>query len=104
MHDVHNVHLKVERMASRARGIRLPSALDEAIAREAETRGKSWSATTYELLDEALRMRRALGIVFADSPAGRRAVVARSGLDVWEVVATWRASNSDWKDLRTNYP
>ena len=91
-------------MASRARGIRLPSALDEGIAREAETRGKSWSATTHELLDEALRMRRAPGIVFADGPAGRRAVVAGSGLDVWEVVATWRAGGGDWEDLRTDYP
>ena len=49
-------------------------------------------------------MRRAPGIVFADGPAGRRAVVAGSGLDVWEVVATWRAGGGDWEDLRTDYP
>ena len=36
-------------------------------------------------------MRRAPGIVFADGPAGRRAAVGGTGLDVWEIVATWRA-------------
>lgn len=67
-------------------------------------RGKSWSATTQELLDEAIRMRRAPGVVFADGPAGRRAVVAGSGLDVWEVIAAWRALDEDFGRLRAGYP
>lgn len=33
-----------------------------------------------------MRMRRVPGIVFANSPAGRRAVVAGTCLDVWEVM------------------
>jgi uncharacterized protein (DUF433 family) len=49
-------------------------------------------------------MRRAPGIVFADGPAGRRAVVAGSGLDVWEIVATWRQGGEDCDQLRRNYP
>ena len=67
-------------------------------------RGKSWSATTQELLDEAIRMRRAPGIVFADGPAGRRAAIAGSGLDVWEVIAAWRAMGEDLGRLRAGYP
>jgi len=57
-----------------------------------------------ELLEEAIRMRRALGIGFADCPAGRRAVVAGTGLDVWEVVATWREGGQDEGEFLRNYP
>ena len=91
-------------MTTRARGVRVPDDLDHEIRREAEVRGKSWSATTQELLDEGIRMRRAPGVVFADGPAGRRAVIAGSGLDVWEVVAAWRAMDEDFGRLRAGYP
>lgn len=91
-------------MATKAKGIRIPDELDREIAHESELRGKSWSATTAELLDEGIRMRRAPGIGFVDGPAGRRAVVAGTGLDVWEVVATWKDSGRNYEALRRNYP
>ncbi len=89
---------------SKAKGIRISDELDDAIARESKTRGKSWSAVTAELLEEAIRMRRAPGILFTDGPTGRRAVVAGTGLDVWEVIATWRAIEPDEGLLRQSYP
>lgn len=49
-------------------------------------------------------MRRAPGVVFADGPAGRRAVIAGSGLDVWEVISAWRAMAEDFGRLRAGYP
>ena len=49
-------------------------------------------------------MRRIPGIVFADGPAGRRAVVEGTGLDVWEVIATWQASGGSYERLQENYP
>ncbi|HSF39617.1 MAG TPA: hypothetical protein VLT87_07485 [Thermoanaerobaculia bacterium] len=82
---------------------RVSDELDEAITRESEVRGKSWSAMTRELLEEAIRMRRIPGIAFADGPAGRRAVVGGSGLDVWEVVATWKAVDKNHDRLRQSY-
>jgi uncharacterized protein (DUF433 family) len=91
-------------MTARARGIRLPVELEQEIAREAEARGKSWSAATQELLSEAVRMRRAPGIVFADGPSGRRAVVAGSGLDVWEVVRAWKEAGQEFGVLRQEFP
>lgn len=57
-----------------------------------------------ELLDEAARMRRIPGIAFSDGPSGRRAIVAGSGLDVWEVIAAWKVHGSDFDLLRQNYP
>lgn len=91
-------------MASKAKGIRIPDDLDQAIERESEVRGKSWSAMTTELLEEAMRMRRVPGIVFTDGPSGRRAVVAGTGLDVWEVIATWHACGGSHELLRQSYP
>lgn len=43
------------------------------------------------------------GIVLKDGPTGGRAVIAGSGLDVWEVVATWNESGRDFEELRQNY-
>lgn len=80
---------------STARGIRLPSALDEAIQREADLRGSNRSALIAELLDEALRQRRAPGVAFVDGATGRRAVLAGTGLEVWEVVAAWKDAAED---------
>jgi uncharacterized protein (DUF433 family) len=50
------------------------------------------------------RMRRLPGIIFIDSLTGRRAVIAGTGLDVWEVIATWQACGGDFGKLRKCYP
>ena len=90
-------------MQSKSRGLRIPVELDREIEREAEERGKSWSAATAELLEEAIRMRRAPGIGFADGPSGRRAVIAGTGLDAWEVVAVWQDCGRDYEGLKANF-
>jgi len=41
-------------------------------------------------VEEGLRMDEHPGIGFADGPAGRRAILLGTGLDVWEVFATVR--------------
>ena len=91
-------------MAPRVKGIRITDELDHEIAQESTERARTWSALAAELLQEAIRMRRAPGILFVDGPVGRRAVVAGTGLDVWEVVTTWRACGGDFAKLRKNYP
>jgi uncharacterized protein (DUF433 family) len=48
-------------------------------------------------------MRRAPGVVFLTGPAGRRAVLAGTGLDVWEVVSTWRDAGESFDALRESY-
>ena len=87
-----------------ARGIRISDELAQEISREAEAQGVSSSALATALLTEALKMRRTPGIVMADGPSGRRAVVAGSGLDVWEIIATWQASGHDERQLAEHYP
>jgi uncharacterized protein (DUF433 family) len=84
--------------------IRLPQPLERELEREFARRGvKEWSAGVVDLLNEAVRMRRVPGILFADSITGRRAVIAGTGLDVWEVVATWNAVGHDEEKLREAY-
>lgn len=90
-------------MASRARGIRLSEGLEREIERDAQLRGQSFTSTTSEMLAEAVRMRRVPGVVFTDGPAGRRATVAGTGLDVWEVIATWKNVGEQWGALRESY-
>ena len=89
---------------STARGVRLPSALDEAIQREADARGSSWSTLTIELLDEAIRQRRAPGVAFVDGATGRRAVLAGTGLDVWEIIQCWQEADEDLARTLESFP
>lgn len=91
-------------MKTRARGLRLPEDLEREIEREGKERGQSWTRAAVDLLSEGVRMRRAPGILFADGPTGRRAVVAGTGLDVWEVIRTWQDGGKRFDEARANYP
>lgn len=92
-------------MPATLRSLRVPAALERDLERELARRGqREWSAGVLELLDEAIRMTRVPGIVFVDARGGRRAAVAHSGLEVWEVIATWREGDESWKTLRDAYP
>ena len=91
-------------MAAKARGLRLPRELEEEIEREMKLRGATFSEVATGLLREAVRMRRAPGIVFMDGPTGRRAVIAGTGLEVWEIVAQFREVGEDFGELEECYP
>jgi uncharacterized protein (DUF433 family) len=65
--------------------------------------GLSFSAVALELLEEGLRMRRVPGIVFTDGSTGRRPSVAGTGIDVWEIIASWKAVGESMADLRDEY-
>jgi uncharacterized protein (DUF433 family) len=83
------------------KSLRLPAALEQELEREFAHRGvKEWTTGVVDLLSEAVRMRRVPGIVFVDSRTGRRPVVAGAGLDVWEVIATWKAVGGDETQFR----
>lgn len=91
-------------MARTPKTIRLPEALERELEREFAGRGvKEWSSGVVELLREAVRMRRIPGIFFVNSITGRRPVITGTGLDVWEVITTWKALGQDVEQLREAY-
>jgi uncharacterized protein (DUF433 family) len=49
-------------------------------------------------------MRRGPSILSADGPTGRRARIAGTGLDVWEVIATYRSVCQSFRRLKAAYP
>ena len=56
------------------------------------------------LIEESLRQRRCPGILFAEGPTGRRATLAGSGIDVWEVVRVFKACGEDLQALARAFP
>lgn len=72
----------------------------EQIARET---GKEFSTVANELLDEAVKMQRCPGIVFTEGTTGRRARIAGTGIEVWEIIATYKSVSKDFKRLCNTY-
>lgn len=91
-------------MATKAHGLRLPKEIENEIEREMRLRGATFTEVATSLLREAVRMRRVPGIVFMDGPTGRRAVIAGTGLDVWEIIAQFREIEEDYEELEKCYP
>jgi uncharacterized protein (DUF433 family) len=48
-------------------------------------------------------MRHCPGIIFAEGVTGRRARVAGTGLEVWEVISTFKGVNLDFRRLKKAY-
>ena len=55
---------------------------------------------TVDSLAEVEKMRRVPGIIFVDGPIGRRARVAGTGLEVFEVIKVYRSVAEDWDRLK----
>src|ERR1044071_2831912 len=92
------------RMPAIAHSIRVPESLVNEIKREIARRGiREWSTGVLQLIDEAIRMSRAPGIVFVDARDGRRAALAFTGLEVWEFIRFWKTRNHDWEAFRRDF-
>ena len=72
----------------------------EQLALESEC---DFSSIANDLLTESVRMRRCPGIIFAEGVTGRRARVAGTGLEVWEVISTYKGLNRDFKRFKKTY-
>lgn len=85
------------------RSIRIQEKIFKEIEQMARESGREFSAVTNELLEEAVRMQRCSGIVFSEGTAGRRARIAGSGIEVWEVIATYKSVSKDFNRLQKAY-
>ena len=78
----------------------MPEDVRKEIEREQKVRGTTFSAVAVSLLREAIRMRRVPGIHFVEGVGGsRRAAVAGTGLEVWEIVRTYKEVGEDYGEL-----
>ena len=85
------------------KSLRIPQETLEEIERIAHESGRDFSSIAKDLLTEAIKMRRFPGIVFADGVSGRRARVAGTGLEVWEIVTTYKSANQNMARLKKAY-
>jgi uncharacterized protein (DUF433 family) len=85
------------------KSIRIQEKTCKEIERIATESGKEFSSVVNELLDESVRMQRCPGIVFIEGAAGRRARIAGTGIEVWELIATYRSVDEDANRLHQAY-
>ncbi len=90
-------------MPSRPSSIRIPDETRRAIEETCRRTGRDFSSVANEMLAEAVKMRRIPGIVFVDGPLGREARVAGTGVEVFEVVRTYRQADENWDRLSAAY-
>ena len=90
-------------MSSKPVSLRIPDPIRAAIQDTVRRTGRDFSSVANEMLSEAVKMRRIPGITFADGPAGRRARVAGTGIEVFEVVQSYRSVEQAWDRLRQVY-
>lgn len=75
--------------------LRLRPGVSERLAAQAQRAGLAPRTLAQRYVDESLRREDHPLVRFADGPSGRRAALAGSGLDVWEVIATVRENDND---------
>src|SRR5664279_126003 len=82
------------------KSLRMQDTLAQAITDAAEATGRDFTAIATELLSEAIAMRQCPGIAFMDGATGRRAILAGTGVDVWEVVYVYEYADRNFDELR----
>src|SRR4030042_825158 len=90
-------------MAGVRKSLRLPAETTKEIEQMAKETGQDFSNVTKDLLQEAIKMRRCPGIIVAEGTSGRRARVAGTGIEVWEVIAAYKSIKEDFKRLKKAY-
>jgi len=90
-------------MSTVQKSLRMPEETIKEIEVLARASKKDFTATTNELLEEAIKAHRCPGIVFTEGVSGKRARIAGSGLEVWEVIATYKSVDEDLKRLRKSF-
>jgi uncharacterized protein (DUF433 family) len=90
-------------MSSIQKCIRLPEETVREIESAASSSGKDFSSVARDLLVEAVKMKNCPGIIFADGPTGRRARVSGTGIEVWEIVATFKGMSEKYGALKKAY-
>jgi uncharacterized protein (DUF433 family) len=90
-------------MGAVQKSLRIPQETVKEIERIASESGHDFSTIAKDLLSEAVKMRRCPGVTFADGVTGRRARISGTGLEVWEIVATYKSVKNNFGRLQRAY-
>jgi uncharacterized protein (DUF433 family) len=90
-------------MGNAVKSIRVDPETASDIERLSAGKRTTFSALAAEMLCEAAKMRRCPGVVFADGPAGRRARIEGTGIEIWEVISSYLALGKNEQRLREAY-
>jgi len=93
----------MSRVQTVQKSLRIPRETFDDIEKIAGETGREFSSIAKDLLAEAIKMRRCPGIVFVNGARGRKAKIAGTGLDVWEIIATYISVNNNFPRLRKAY-
>jgi uncharacterized protein (DUF433 family) len=85
------------------KSLRFPSETVEEINKLSEETGKNFTTMTIDLLSEAIKIRRCPGVIFADGVSGRRARIAGTGLEIWEIIASYDSLGKNLVRLKKAY-
>lgn len=90
-------------MALVQKSLRVSKKIVTEIEQIAKENKKDFSSVTNELLEEAIKSHRCPGIVFTEGVQGKRARIAGTGLEVWEVIAGYQSVEKNIRRLRRAY-
>ena len=93
----------MSRVQTVQKSLRIPWETFDDIEKIAGETGREFSSIAKDLLAEAIKMRRWPGIVFVNGVRGRKAKIAGTSLDVWEIIATYISVNNNFPRLRKAY-
>jgi len=85
------------------KSIRIQERTLKEIDQIARDSGREFSAVANELLEEAIKIQRCPGIIFTEGTSGRRARIAGTGIEVWEVILTYKGVKKDFDRLSKAY-
>ncbi len=90
-------------MPTTQKSLRIPGDIVKEIEEIARDSKRDFTTVTNELLEEAIKTRRCPGIVFTEGTNGKRARIAGTGVEVWEVISTYRNVENNLKRLSKAY-
>ena len=90
-------------MGAVLKSLRIPQETVKEIEQLASESGSDFSTIAKDLLTEAIKMRHCPGIIIAEGVTGRRARIAGTGLEVREIISTFKGVHQDFKRLKKAY-
>ena len=85
------------------KSLRMPDTLIKSIEEIAMETQKDFTTTANELLEEAIKSHQCPGIVFTEGVNGRRAKIAGTGIEVWEIISSYKSVQKNVKRLAQAY-